>query len=341
MKSIHKIKDDTVNLSQYRKGQKAGFYESYFLRANHPEKPHAFWIRYTVFNPHKRPGNAIGEIWATYFNGETGNHVCVKDDVPMSSCSFSNEKFNVDIDQRAFLDSKKLHGGASVGENEIAWELSYAGDSKPLFFFPLSYYMLTFPKAKSLVSLPLAYFNGVIIVNGEKVRIENWVGSQNHNWGSKHTDHYAWGQVAGFDNHPVSFLEIGTARLKFGPIWTPFFTIAVLRHQGREYRLNTIRQGLKAKGVFDYFTWTFATEDDTARIDGAFSASARDFAGLTYYNPPGGEKHCLNSKIAGCEVKLTHKNHGSEDFIETLKTTSRAAFEILTDDRAHGVKMYV
>jgi hypothetical protein len=49
----------------------------------------------------------------------------------------------------------------------------------------------------------------------------DWVGSQNHNWGSKHTDRYSWGQVAGFDAHPESFLEVATARLKLGPLWTP------------------------------------------------------------------------------------------------------------------------
>ena len=36
--------------------------------------------------------------------------------------------------------------------------------------------------------------------------LERWIGSQNHNWGRKHTDSYAWGQVAGFDDAPQTFL---------------------------------------------------------------------------------------------------------------------------------------
>jgi hypothetical protein len=44
------------------------------------------------------------------------------------------------------------------------------------------------------------------------------VGSQNHNWGSRHTDHYAWGQVAGFDDDPDAFLELSTARVRVGPL---------------------------------------------------------------------------------------------------------------------------
>ena len=34
-------------------GHDNGHYESYFLRANHPDRPLAFWIRYTIFAPKK------------------------------------------------------------------------------------------------------------------------------------------------------------------------------------------------------------------------------------------------------------------------------------------------
>jgi hypothetical protein len=53
----------------------------------------------------------------------------------------------------------------------------------------------------------MAVYNGSLTVAGEEIEVVDWVGSQNHNWGSQHTDHYAWGQVAGFDTHPDSFDE--------------------------------------------------------------------------------------------------------------------------------------
>ena len=67
------------------------------------------------------------------------------------------------------------------------------------------------------------------------------MGSQNHNWGRQHTDRYAWGQVAGFDDgHDESFLEVASAKLKVGPLWTPWITPIVLRHRGREHQLNAM-----------------------------------------------------------------------------------------------------
>jgi len=65
----------------------------------------------------------------------------------------------------------------------------------------------------------LASYTGHLIVNEEEIDINNWIGSQNHNWGSQHTDRYAWAQVAGFDNKSDSFLEIATAQIKLGMIY--------------------------------------------------------------------------------------------------------------------------
>jgi hypothetical protein len=39
--------------------------------------------------------------------------------------------------------------------------------------------------------------------------------------------------VAGFDDDPRAFLESSTARLRSGPLWTPFLTPLVLREGGR------------------------------------------------------------------------------------------------------------
>ncbi len=325
-----------ANFARYRPGQKTGHYESFFLRANHPTEPRAFWIRYTLFSPHREPEKAIGELWAVCFDGEAGEKVAVKSELPMASCGFAVNRFDVIVGDAA-LDSGKARGRASSGGNTIRWDLKCAGEEPPLFLFPEKFYEARLPKAKALVGLPMAVFNGTIEVNHREIRIEDWVGSQNHNWGSRHTDHYAWGQVAGFDNSPGSFLELGTARMKIGPLWTPYMTLLVLRHGGREYRLNRLMRSLRAKASFDYFEWRFSSEDEAIALDGTLSASREDFVGLAYYNPPGGIKHCLNTKIAACRLKITHKREEGTNPVEVLETRSRAAFEILTDDRDHGV----
>ena len=329
-----------VNYTRYQSGQESGHYESFFQRANHPSLPLAFWIRYTIFSPDKNPERAIGEIWAVYFNGDTGNHVAVKREVPFSKCDFKTTEFFAQIDE-ATLQPGKLTGSAMSGGHEISWDLSFHGDVPPLFLLPLERYTGNFPKAKALVALPLAVYNGSLSIDDERIEIKDWIGSQNHNWGARHTDRYLWGQVAGFDNNPDSFLEVATARLKFGPLWTPPLSPLVLRYKGREFTLNSIPQMLRARGSFRYFVWNFRSKTKEISIDGTISAPRESFVGLNYYNPPGGSKHCLNSKIASCKLNVTYKEPGKPKLKEVLFTSHRAAFEILTDLRDHGIKIEV
>jgi len=326
---------EQLNWTRYTPGQQQGHYESFYQRANHPTRPLAFWIRYTLFSPQGKPEQAIGELWAIFFNGETGAHIAVKEEYPLATCRFDRDQFGAQVG-KAVLAPGCLEGECTAKGQTIGWSLTYAGDQPPIYLLPQALYTGNLPKAKSLVGLPLAVYNGSITVNGELFAIKNWVGSQNHNWGSKHTDRYAFGQVAGFDNAPESFLEIVSARLKFGPLWTPMLTPLVLRHRGQDYSLVALPQSLKAKGKFTYFTWEFSSATQAVAITGTIHAPPSAFVGLTYYNPPGGIKHCLNSKIATCQLTVRDKISGTE---ETLTAQQRALFEIFTDDHDHGIEM--
>lgn len=310
-----------------------GHYESFFQRANHPTRPLAFWIRYTIFRPADQPHGALGELWAIWFDGERHKIVAVKHEEPLANCRFDETKLGAQIGT-ATLHDGSLDGRAGLGGHEIAWQLDFSGGERPLFLLPEKLYAAALPKAKALVGWPNATYRGAISVDGERHEIDGWVGSQNHNWGSRHTDHYAWGQVAGFDDAPQTFLEIATARLKIGPLWTPFMTLLVLRHGGRDVALNGLLQSLRARGRFSCFDWTFRSDSPGHTVEGRISAPRESFVGLRYDNPPGGVKHCLNSKLASCVMSFTDKTTGTTTLLESSR---RAAFEILTDDTTHGV----
>jgi hypothetical protein len=340
------------NHSRYEPGSAGGFYESYFQRANHPARPLAFWIRYTIFSPAGRPQDAIGELWAVWFDGETGRHVVAKTEVPAGQFAFAHDGLDARIGP-ATLAPGRLRGGAESRGHRIDWELAFEGVAPPLFLFAPELYGKALPKAKSLVGLPLARYRGALTVDGQRIAIEDWVGSQNHNWGARHTDRYAWGQVAGFDNARDSFLEVATGQIKIGPFWTPRLTPLVLRHGGEEYALRTIGRAFRAQGRFStnpsglkplpqresaasgIFEWDFASRDAGVEITGRITAPKDAFVGLRYYNPPGGEKWCLNSKLASCRLVLKRAGRGEE----VLETRHRAAFEILTDDTDHGIEI--
>jgi len=319
--------------TRYATGQQAGHYESYYQRANHPDRPLAFWIRYTIFSPEGRPEAAIGELWAVLFDGETGRHTVAKSEFPIDRCSFAADRLDATI-AGSTLNARQLKGQADGPAGHISWDLTFTSSDDPILLLRRSSYDKGFPAAKSLVSRPMATYDGTIVVGDRQVQVDGWVGSQNHNWGRRHTDHYAFGQVAGFDDAPETFLEVVSARVKVGPVRLPMVTCLSLRHRGRTHELLSPLKGMRAEAVFGYFFWRFETGNDEIKVEGEFTAEGEDFVGLNYYNPPGGIKQCLNTKIGGCVLTVTDRRTGT---VERLHTTRRALFEILTDHRRHGV----
>lgn len=321
----------TYNHARFVPGQRRGHYESFYQRGNHPTRPLAFWIRYTVFSPQGRPQDAIGELWAVVFDGETGQHVVAKEEHPIAETALLRDGFGARV-AGARLAPGELSGQCSGPASTIDWDLRYDGGQDPLYLLPRRMYDLPFPKAKSLVGVPLVTYHGRIRADGREFDVDGWVGSQNHNWGSKHTDHYAFAQVAGFDDAPDSFLEVVSARVRVGPVRTPMLTFLVLRHDGREYAMTSLRDALRARASFGFFHWDLDTAAGGTRVRARVSAPAQAFVGLNYYNPPGGIKHCLNTKIGACELTLS-----GADGTQVLRTRDRALFEILTDERDHGI----
>jgi hypothetical protein len=314
------------NACRYVAENMEGHYESYFQRANHPSRPLAFWIRYTIFSPRGRPQDAIGELWAVYFDGEGERIVAVREAVPLAECSFSTQDLDLHL-RGAFLREGELRGRVADEQHLIKWSLVYSGGQAPLLLLPENLYRGGFPRAKLLVGAPNAAFSGWLTVDGDLVPVDGWIGSQNHNWGSRHTDQYAWGQVAGFDEAPDAFLECATARMRLGPWWSPWMTFALLRLDGRTYAFNSLLGAIRSRGRLDGMRWTLDTRRAQVRLRGQFSVVPERCVELRYLNPPGGEKICLNSKLAACELTLFRPGESPL----RLTTQERAAFEILGD----------
>lgn len=308
-------------------GTGQGHYESWFQRANHPTQDRAFWIRYTVFIPADEGRPALGELWAIAFEGD--EITARKAEFPLNDCSFSRETIDVQIGGSK-LDTKRCTGSIE----DVGWSLEYDSPAPPMLMLPERLYAGGFPKAKLLVGSPLARYTGELTIGERTIDIDGWVGSQNHNWGSRHTDRYAWGQVAGFDDAPNVFFEAATAWLRMGPLWTPPLTIASVRVGDRVLQRVGMLQAVRANASVEGYRWTLHTAGRSGSIRATFEAVEDQFVALRYLNPPGGHKACLNSKLARCSLHVEGPNL---DRIEA-HTQHRAAFELLQDETSLELK---
>lgn len=308
-------------------GTTTGHYESWFQRANHPSEPLAFWIRYTIFVPadERQP---MGELWFMLF--ERGEVTARKVELPLADCRFDRKTVDVRIGNST-LDLQRCKGGFE----DVRWTLDYDSPDPPILMLPEHLYGGGFPKAKLLVGSPMARYQGSLHIGEREVPVDDWVGSQNHNWGSRHTDRYAWGQVAGFDERPDVFFEAATAWLKFGPLWTPPLTVASVRVGDQLVQRVGILQALRSKASQAGYAWSFRSQGGGVRIEATFEADPPDFVALRYLNPPGGHKACLNSKLARCRLEVESPQLGTV----TAQTQHRAAFELLQDEAPPGMTL--
>jgi len=337
---------DQWNACRYVEEDEKGHYESYFLRANHPERPLAFWVRYTMFAAKGRYADAVGEQWAIFFDGERKRITTIKATRPISFCQFSPSRLSARIG-KAMLTNYQAYGQITGlrsngldtlspgGTNTIKWDLRYGGEQAPALLLPRGLYKRGLPRAKAVAPLPNAVFEGELTINGQTISADGWVGSQNHNWGRRHTDEYAWGQVCGFDNAPNVYLECATVLLKVAGVELPQMTVLVLRLEDEEIRLNSLFKAVRAKGVYDFSAWRIVSQNSKYRVSITIKADRDQMVGLSYLNPPGGSKTCLNTKLASCEVTIERDGHPPR----FLQARHRAAFEILTDRSDHGIEI--
>ncbi len=305
---------------------KAPYYESRFVRANDPDGARALWVRETLLLPTE--GDPAADVWVMVF--DPSGHRAVKQQYAIDDADFDDRDWTVRIAASRLDDT-----GAAGTLPEARWDLSITpSGADPVRVLTDKAYDRKFPTAKTTVRHPMARFDGRLEVAGRGVDVDGWVGSVNHNWGTRHTPAYAYGQVCGFDNAPDSTLEIVTARAALGPVLLPGVTLFVFRHEGQEFAVRSIRGTLQTHGRYRPFTWTFGARVGEQMIEGEISTVPADVIGLTYTDTHGGVKYCYNSAIASCRMQVAGKA-----FERTELVSRRAMFEILTDDRLDTVPL--
>jgi len=312
---------------------KAPYYESRYIRANHPDRPQALWLRETLLWP--TAGDPVADVWVMLFDPDGVGNRALKAPYPIDAAEYEYDDWTARIGATT-LDDRSAQGVVTGGSRSARWDLVITpGEGEPVKLLTERAYKARIPTAKTTVRNPLAQFNGLLELDDARVVVDDWTGSVNHNWGSKHTPAYAFGQVCGFDNAPGTTLEIVTARAAIGRFLTPTATLFVFRHAGEEFAVRSIPGSLQTHAQYHPFSWTFGGRIGDHMIEGEITAESEDVIGLTYSDTDGGRKYCYNSAIATCRIQVAGKAFDRAELV----ASRRAMFEILTDTRHDDVPL--
>jgi hypothetical protein len=302
------------------------YYESRFVRANHPHRPQALWLRETLLLP--TAGESVADVWVMVFDPEGAGNRAIKVAHSLDASDFSYDAWTARIGE-ATIDDVAVIGALEADGHSASWEMRIdPGDEKPVKLLTERGYRAKFPTAKTTVRHPLATFDGHLTLDEGRLDVDSWIGSVNHNWGKRHTPAYAFGQVCGFDESPDASLEIVTAHAAVGPLTLPATTLFVLRHARGEVAVRSILAARRTHGTYEPFTWTFGGHSGRATMEGEITADPSDVIGLTYYDTTGHAKYCYNSALATCRIMLRDSAFGNVELV----ASRRAMFEILLSE---------
>jgi hypothetical protein len=309
-------------------GEKKGFYEVYFFKANHLRSGTAFWIRYTLLSP--VAGDPVAELWAIFFDSrDPSNNAAFKQTFPASAAKIDRGRFNFCI-RDSVIHHSGARGSISDKSGKISWDLSFNPAEETLRHFPNPrMYKSALPKTKYLSPNPDIRYTGTLEVNGRKLDFEGEPGEQSHIWGTKHAERWVWAHCNVFKGVEGSFFEALSASVKIGPIASPMFTLIFANHNKKLYTANSLWQAVRNKSDIQIPAWKFSGRGPGFSISGEASGRLKDFVGVEYTDPDGENLWCNNTKVANLNltlspdgeppVTLVSESSAALEFVERLK----------------------
>lgn len=307
-----------------------GHYESFYLKACHPEEPVGVWVRYTV---HKRPGEgATGSVWFTLFDGAAAGPLASKATVGAGEVGVDPGE-HIRVGESAFAPGRAV-GSARSDRLDASWELSFETSEPPLRHLPREWmYRAPIPRTKLLSPYPAALFSGRVRAGERELELEAWPGMVGHNWGAQHAERWIWLHGTGFEGRFGStWLDAAIGRIKLGPLTTPWIANGVLCLDGERHRLGGPERvrGTKVRERPD--GCDFVLPGKGISVSGRVEAPRKDFVCWVYADPDGPEHNTANCSI--CDMELTVSRPGRPD--EHLRVHGGAAYELGMRERDHG-----
>jgi hypothetical protein len=309
-------------------GPRDGMYESYYLKACHPERAQGLWIRYTV---HKRPGHPpAGSLWFTLFDTEAGAPQAVKqttedlDAPPGAYIRIGDAEFG-----------PAAASGSAEGEGRSAsWDLSISSSEPPLHHLPRDWmYRAPIPKTKLLSPLPDARFSGRAQIGGVEVELDGWRGMVGHNWGAQHAERWIWMHAAGFAQDDDAWLDVALGRIAVGPMTTPWIANGVLSIDGERIALGGPARARTTEVAERPDGATFTLTGEDATVQGTVGAPREAFVGWVYADPDGSEHHTVNCSVSDMSLVLSRPGRDPV----SLDVEGGAAYELGMREHDHGM----
>ncbi len=309
-----------------------GHYESFYVKATHPDGGLGVWIRHTI---HRRPGApATASLWVTLFDRAGGAPVATKLTVDQDALTFPDGAYLAVHDST--LSPGALRGGFEQGGVATTWDLTFTDRAEAFKHLPVErLYAAPLPRTKPLSPHPDARFSGTFAFGDRTVALDEWPGMIGHNWGTEHAERWTWIQTGPLVGADAPYFDLVAGRIRLGRWTTPWIGNGVLALDGERHRLGGLDRVRTTEIAETPSGCTFALTGKGISVHATVSAPPEAFVAWLYADPSGHDHHALNCSVADIELRV--QRPGVPDL--TLSAAASAAYELGTRDVSHGVPL--
>ncbi len=305
--------------------------ESWFLRANHPSRPQALWLKVTILAP--AAGPAVAESWAIWFDGEANRTIAHRFTEPLGAASLAGSRLTTSRLALQLGAQFQVEGRfpSQLGAEALAATLSFTSTGATpvggLSPYPAPLLRAPLPKNKLVTPFPSLRAHGRLELGAQSVSVDGWLAMQGHNWGPAHPFDYAWGHCEFPAERTV--VEGFTGRIQVAGRTSPQLSALVVHRAGRTFRFDRLFDTWRQQATFDGTTWSVALLGADAEASLTMSAQGRPQVCLGYDDPDGHRSFCINTKLARVELTVRPTDGASFTCVSehsgALEFLSRAA----------------
>jgi hypothetical protein len=281
----------------------AAIYESHYLTATDPAGGRALWLRYTALKP---PGGvAHATIWVTYFDRSAlaprALRVSALEPLrdPRDGWSSSSlGEFSPSGARGAIAAT-----GAADSIRHANWEVSWEPRAPELPYLPARWlYDRAVPRSNGVALVPAGTGTGVVTLDGQDISVDGWDTMIGHNWGSEHPERWCWIHVVGLGEGRRGWLDLVLARVRVGPLMTPWLAAGALHFGDRRYVPAPLRR--VACDHAGENTYVSGSLWPAARLELAVIAPGAATVRWDYTSPQGAGRVVDNCSVADATLRL-------------------------------------
>jgi|GEM_PF-1412277 len=306
-----------------------GIYESFYFRGNLKESKKSFWLKHNLLQFNDDTKVRIDNALIIFDDEKKASHV-FSQTVTLTRETFMRLygqsghwwKLQVPVDGGGFFELARHEDGACrlkgvipLGQGKKAeWDLELKMTGMIYAHFDkLWFYRGFFPKKKILTADCFVEYEGRI-KTPEGDWQGHWRGMNGHNWGKEHAYQYAYTNCNEFLDEgkfiDEAFFDGFSAKIKIGPIVTPYLSAGSLFYKGKWYNFNRVMGSWKHdvhELVKKVYHVTFISND--YQMDVSINGQEAVWVTLDYDHPTRKVSQVHNCKHAKGKIRLTNSKN--------------------------------